>query len=74
MGEFEYMETLYTLATAKLSEAEKTKQVIAKIDKSAAASEPATSGVSQERVAHKRPENATLRDAYKAAKAGQVWE
>lgn len=75
MTDFEYMEQLYTLATAKDSAAEKTKKVVEKINKAAASVEPTSSGMPAERVEHALPppEKRTMRDAYNAAKAGIRW-
>ena len=75
MTDFEYMEMLHTLASAKESEADKTKKVVAKINKAAAASEQKTAGLSSERIEHAMPPpgKRSLRDAYEAAKRGEVW-
>ncbi len=76
MSDFEYMETLRTLATAGISEAEKTKTVIAKINKAAENVEPNTSGMQQDRVVHTMPPpgKRDMRAAWEAAKRGEVWQ
>lgn len=76
MADFEYMETLYKLKTADVSEAEKTRKVVAKINNAAKSSEDRTSGISNERVVHALPppEKRSMRDAFEAAKRGELWE
>ena len=75
MSAVEYTEILYKLATADLSEAERTKKVVGKINKAVAAAEPQVSGVSGERVEHAMPppDKRSMRDAFEAAKRGEVW-
>lgn len=75
MSDFEYMETLYRLATADTTKAEQTKKIIEKINKSAASVEPNTSGVSSDRVEHVLPPpgKRSIRDAFKAASRGERW-
>jgi hypothetical protein len=72
----EYMEHLFKLATADVTEAERTKKVVDKINKAAASIEDRTSGISKERVVHTLPPpgKRSLKDAYEAAKRGEVWE
>lgn len=76
MTDIEYMEVLYREATHGISQAETTKKVVEKINRSAKSSEERTAGVSPERVAHAMPppEKRGFRDAYEAAKRGEVWE
>lgn len=76
MDDFKYMEKLYKLVTADVSEAEKAKKVVEKINKSVESSEQKRSGVSEERVAHALPppDKRSFREAYEAAKRGEVWE
>ena len=75
-SEAKYLRTLYKLATADLTEAERTKKVVARINQSAKVSEERTSGIANERVAHAMPppEKRSMRDAFEAAKRGEVWE
>lgn len=76
MSDFEYMETLYKLKTADIAEAEKTKKVVAKLNNVAKNSERQTSGIPNERVSHvlPPPDKRSMRDAFEAAKRGEVWE
>lgn len=78
MDEPEYLETLYTLATAGVSESESVQKAIEKMQKAAAASELSSSGVSTSKVAPVAPKGVSNTDlfarAYEAAKAGVVWE
>ena len=76
MTDFEFMEKMHTLATSGIAEAEATKKVIAKMNKSAASSEDRTSGIPKERVAHTMPpkDKRSFKDAWEAAKRGEVWE
>ncbi len=75
MTDFEYMEVLHKLATADQTEAEKTKKVVEKIEKAARSVEPNTSGLSEDRVVHALPppDKRSIRDAYEAAKRGELW-
>lgn len=75
MTDREYMEMLYTLVTAKESEAEKTKKVVDRINKAVASSETKTAGLSSDRVEHAMPppDKRSIREAYAAAKRGEVW-
>lgn len=75
MTDFEYMETLYKLATADIKKAEQVKATVKQINKSAAAAETPTPGISDSRVEHALPppEKRSMRDAYNAAKQGIVW-
>lgn len=75
MPEFEYLETLYNLATANQTNAERTKKVVDKINKSAAAAETVGSGVSEKQVVHAlpSPDKRGIREAYEAAKRGERW-
>ena len=77
----DYMETLYTLAIAGISEAEKAKKIVDQINKSADNSEQKKSGVSESRVAQTIPaefakldNKEQMRRAYEAAKSGISWE
>jgi len=76
MDDFKYLERLYKLVTADVTEAEKTKKVVEKINKSAESSEQKKSGVPDSRVAHSLPppDKRSMRDAYEAAKRGEAWE
>jgi hypothetical protein len=69
------METLYTLATAGLKQIETTKKTVDRINKAAKASEPQTSGAPPERVSTllPPPDKRGIRDAFEAAKRGEVW-
>jgi len=75
MNDFEYMEQLYTLARSRSDEAEKTKEVIAKIDRAVSRSEPSAPAVKDELVEHAIPPQGkrSMRDAYAAAKNGVRW-
>ena len=80
MTDFEYMETLYKLATADVADAEKTKTVVARINKSAEAAEPAVGGLPDKSVDQVMPDtvramdsSARLRAAHEAAKRGVRW-
>ena len=75
MTTFEYMETLYTLATANRKKADVVKDTVEKINKSAAASESVTPGVQNKVVEHALPppEKRGMRDAWEAAKRGERW-
>ncbi len=75
MSDFEYLEVLHKLATADIAEAEKTKTVVQAINKAVSASEPSHNGVADNRVDHAIPPpgKRTLRDAFEAAKRGEVW-
>lgn len=76
LTDIEYMELLYQLATKDVTEAEKTKKAIEKINKSAAAAEPAGNGVPEKNVVHAMPapEKRGIREAYAAAKRGELWQ
>lgn len=76
MTDGDYMEHLFKLATADLSEAERTKKVVDKMNRSANSSEDRTPGVSKERVVHAIPPpgKRSFKDAYDAAKRGELWE
>lgn len=75
MSELEYLELLYTMATAGRKEAETAKRTVERIQKSAKAAEPQATGVSQERIvqALPPPDQRSLRDAWNAAKEGVSW-
>jgi hypothetical protein len=78
MAESEYLETLFYLATKDQSEAEKTKQVLGRMEKSAAKSEPKDSGVNANRVAKAAPKFASISEAFDQsaadARAGIFYE
>ncbi len=81
MTDFEYMETLYKLATADMKKVDQLKETVKQINKSAASVEPNAPGVSDVRVEQTRPANWTsmtdkerMRAAYDAAKNGVVWK
>lgn len=73
--EFKYMEALLKLATDDISEAEKTKKVVDKINKAAAKAEEPVTPTSDKFVVHAlpAPEKRGLREAYEAAKRGEQW-
>ena len=78
MTDFEYLELLHTMATANISEAERTKKVVEKINKAAQSVEPTTPGVSENRVEHVMPSGLTdsstrWKAAVAAAKQGHRW-
>lgn len=75
MTDFEYMETLHRLATADITEAEKTKKVVEKINKAAQSVEPTTPAAQDSRVEHALPPpgKRSIKDAYAAAKRGERW-
>lgn len=79
MTDGEFLETMYQLATAGRSEADKTKQIVERINKSVAGSEEKTSGVANERVEVVMPESvrkdpsSRFRAAFEAAKRGERW-
>ena len=75
MSDFKYMQHLYTLATAELNEAEQTKKLVTKINKSAANVDPAAPTVQDSRVEHALPPpgSRSMRDAWDAAKRGESW-
>ena len=75
MSTSEYMGILYREVTAGINKAELTKKTVEKINKSAAASESPTPGVNTSRVVHALPppDKRTFRDAFEAAKRGEVW-
>lgn len=76
MTDLELMEMAYTLATANESEAEKTKKVVARINKAAESVEPnRRSGMPSEQVEHALPAPGKrgIREAYAAAKRGEAW-
>lgn len=79
--DYDYLKTLHKLATSDINEAEKTKKVVAKINAAAKVSEEKTSGIPNERVSMKIPDNFAqldskerMRLSYEAAKRGEVWE
>ena len=75
MTDFEYMEHLYSLATADMRKAEQTKAVISQINKSVGAAETATPGMSSRNVEHTLPPEGKrgIREAFEAAKRGERW-
>ncbi len=76
MSDFEYMETLYKLATVGISQAEQTKKVIERQNRSAESSEARSAGVQSKTVEHVLPpvgQGRSLRAAYEAAKRGETW-
>jgi hypothetical protein len=80
MSDYDYMEMLYKLATFDMQSADRTKQIAAKIQKSAAAAETPSSGVQSERVEVALPSNLRgasssdrLKAAFEAAKRGEHW-
>ena len=75
MTDSEYMEILYRQVTAGIDEAERTKKTVEKINRSAAASESQTPGISDKRVEHALPppDKRNIHAAFEAAKRGEVW-
>lgn len=79
--EDEWLENLYTIVKSKVTKAEQVKETVQQINKSVAASEPRTSGVSGVRVVTERPANwnqmtskERMRAAYEAAGRGEIWK
>jgi hypothetical protein len=75
MTDFQYMETLYKLATADIEKAEQVKETVKRINQSAAATESPAPGISDNRVEHALPppDKRSIRDAYAAASQGIRW-
>ncbi len=80
MSELDYLDVLYKLATHGVQSAEKTKQVVDKMRKSAENAEAPVQGVQSERVEYARPANVAqmssrerFQAAHEAAKRGQKW-
>ena len=81
MTDYEYMETLYNLATLSTSKAEQTKKAVERINKAASKVEPSTPGISEERVVVTSPADwakmtnkERIRASWDAASRGQVFE
>lgn len=81
MTDYEYLEHLYGVVKAKQAQAEKTKEIVARINNAAKVSEEKTSGIPNERVSMKIPDSSAqldskelMRLAYEAAKRGEIWE
>lgn len=74
MTDYEYMELLYTLARAGETEAESTKRAIQRINGAAEKAESSESGIPTSRVAPAAPsKRPTFKQAFEAAKRGEVW-
>ncbi len=81
MTDYEYMETLYRLATADISKAEQTKKVVQRINKAAVSAESAQPGSSDERVDVTMPADwdkmtnkERIKASWDAASRGQVFK
>lgn len=81
MTDFQYMETLYKLATADMKKADQVKETVKQINKSASSVEPNTPGVADSRVEHAMPANWStmnnserMRASFEAAKNGIVFK
>jgi len=80
VSEAEWLDTLYSVATADARSGDATKRAVQRIAKSAAAASPPASGVPQTRVAPSQPRDfgddigAAVRAAFAAANQGVRWE
>ena len=77
----EYMETLYKIVAAPATKAEQVKEAVKQINKSVAAVEPNTPGVSDSRVEHAMPpdwakmtNSERMKASFEAASKGIVWK
>ena len=72
----EYMDALLRLATFDITQAERTKEVVAQLTKSANGAEKPAPGVGEKTATHAMPAagKRSIKDAFAAAKQGIVWE
>jgi hypothetical protein len=68
----EYLDQLYYLASRDVTEADKTKQVVDRLNKSARSAQP-TAEISSERVTPTAPKRPSFQEAFQAAKRNERW-
>lgn len=73
MSTAEYLDMLYRIVNLDSSEAKQTAKVMERLNKSAAAAEPAKEAVNSQITTPQRPKKPTIQEAFAAAKKGIVW-